>query len=32
MIGMFLVLQTINKKNVCLFHCWYDDDCTAVNS
>ena len=30
MIAMFLVLQTINLKNVCRSYCSYDDDCIAI--
>ena len=30
MIAMFLVLQTINSKNVCWLYYVYDDDCIAI--
>ena len=30
--AMFSVLQTANKKNMCLLYCSYDDDCTAIIS
>ena len=32
MIPMFLVLQTINLKNMCLLCCSYNDDCIALIS
>ena len=31
MISMFLVLQTINLKNVCQLYCSYDDDCIETS-